>query len=42
LAINKFYAAFNLADFLVIATYGTAQFLLVYGAAAFLWQTNTR
>jgi uncharacterized membrane protein YhhN len=42
LAVNKFYSAFSFADFLVIATYACAQFLIVYGAIAFLWQTNTR
>lgn len=42
LAINKFYSAFTFADVLIIATYAAAQFMIVYGANAFLWHSNTR
>jgi len=36
LAINKFYQSFEAAGFLIMLTYGLAQFFLITGAAAYL------
>ncbi len=36
LAINKFYQAFELADILVILTYGLAQLFIVEGASRYI------
>ncbi|MGN6294422.1 MAG: lysoplasmalogenase [Chitinophagaceae bacterium] len=42
LAINKFYQSFEAAGFLIMLTYGLAQFLLIIGASGYLNATSSK